>query len=180
MRSNRAQGFTVWFTGVSGVGKSSLGRALAQALCGPSTQFIDGDDFRKQITPELGFSNEDRSVNVRCIGYVSGLLAQHGVAVIVAAIAPHRIVRETVRSSHLTPFIEVFLECELSERIRRDPKGIYAEALRGEIDGLTGLSAPYEPPLCPDVHIHTDQSDIREGVDRVLDVLARRQLIEIT
>jgi len=114
------------------------------------------------------------------MGYVSGLLAQHGVAVIVAAIAPHRSVRETVRSSHSTPFIEVFLECELSERIRRDPKGIYAKALRGEIEGLTGLTAPYEPPLRPDVHIYTDKSDIREGVDRVLDVLARRQLIEIT
>jgi adenylylsulfate kinase len=111
------------------------------------------------------------------MGYVSGLLAQQGVAVIVAAIAPHRVVRETVRSSHSTPFIEVFLECDLSERIRRDPKGIYAKALRGEIDGLTGLTAPYEPPICPDVHIYTDRCNIREEVELVLDVLARRQLI---
>jgi adenylylsulfate kinase len=174
---SRPSGFTAWFTGVCGVGKSTLAAALALALPNTTVEVIDADDFRKNVSAELGFSAADRVTNIRCIGYVSRLLAKHGVAVIVAAIAPHREVREEIRRSHSTPFIEIFLECELEERIRRDSKGLYARALRGEIKELTGLTGSYEPPPSPDLQIRTDTTTIQEAVDMVLRLLAHKQLI---
>jgi adenylylsulfate kinase len=174
-----SRGFTVWFTGLSGAGKTTLAEAVSRVLIDLAlrVEVLDGDEVRTNLSRGLGYSKEDRDTNVRRIGYVSRLLSRNGVAVLVAAISPYRDVREEVRRAHETPFVEVFVECPLEELIRRDRKGLYSKALRGEVRNFTGVSDTYEPPTSPDIHLQTDRELSEESARRVIESLRRKGLI---
>ena len=167
-------GFTLWFTGLSGAGKSTLATAIGAELRarGLPVELLDGDEVRTHLSKGLGFSRDDRDTNIRRIGYVARLLSRNGVAVITAAISPYREVRDEVRAAHEAAFIEVYVRCPIEELARRDVKGLYARALRGEIDHFTGISDPYEEPLNPDVVVDSSLDTIEESVARVLATLA--------
>jgi adenylylsulfate kinase len=173
------RGFTVWFTGLSGAGKTTLAEAVRRVLAnlGLRVEVLDGDEVRTNLSKGLGYSKEDRDTNIRRIGYVARLLSRNGVAVVVAAISPYRDVREEVRRAHETPFVEVFVECPLEELIRRDRKGLYSKALRGEVLNFTGVSDSYEPPTSPDIHLQTAREPIEESARKVIESLRRKGLI---
>jgi adenylylsulfate kinase len=172
-------GFTVWFTGLSGAGQSTLSQALVPELRarGLTVELLDGDEVRTNLSKGLGFSREDRDINIRRIGYVARLLSRNGVAAITAAISPYREVRDEVRRAHEADFIEVYVRCPIEELTRRDVKGLYAKALRGEIANFTGVSDPYEEPLQPDVLIDSSTDSISEGLERILALLESRGLV---
>jgi adenylylsulfate kinase len=172
-------GFTLWFTGLSGAGKSTLADRVRTKLVdhGHSVEILDGDEIRRNLSDGLGFSKQDRDSNVRRIGFVARLLSRHGVVAITAAISPYRDLRDEVRRQHSTPFVEVFVDCALEELMRRDTKGLYARALRGEIQNFTGISDPYEPPLRPEISVHTDRESVDESVARVVEWLERSHLM---
>jgi adenylyl-sulfate kinase len=174
------QGFTVWFTGLPGSGKSTLALALREALLerGHRVEVLDGDSIRAHLSSDLGFSKGDRDTNNRRVGFIAALLSRNGVVAISATISPYRETRLEIRRQHAAPFVEVFLECAIEELVRRDRKGLYAKALRGEISHFTGVSDPYEPPLDPEVHLHTDEGGVSESLDRILRSLEARALIE--
>ncbi|MFN8635564.1 MAG: adenylyl-sulfate kinase [Chloroflexota bacterium] len=167
-------GFTVWFTGLSGAGKSTLGQAVAEQLRtrGQAVEVLDGDVVRTNLSKGLGFSREDRDTNIRRIGFVAKLLTRNDVGVVVAAISPYRAVRDEVKAD-IGACVEVFVRCQIDELIRRDVKGLYEKALRGEVSHFTGVSDPYEEPLHPDVVVDTAQEPIEHSVDRVLTALER-------
>ena len=167
------QGVTVWFTGLSGAGKSTITSALAGELRrrGRAVEVLDGDAVRENLSKGLGFSREDRDTNIRRIGFVAELLTRHGVTVLVAAISPYRETRDEVRA-RIGSFIEVHVGCPLDELVRRDVKGLYRRALAGEIDNFTGVSDPYEPPLAAEVVIDTSTEAVEESVRRVLEAMA--------
>ena len=173
-------GFTVWFTGLSGAGKSALAQALRSEIQGRGrrVEVLDGDEVRASLCKGLGFSKEDRDTNIRRIGYVARLLSRNGVIVIVAAISPYRDVRDEVRRGHEACFVEVFVDCSLEELMRRDTKGLYARALAGTLKNLSGVSDPYEPPLTPEITIHSDRETVPESSRRVLEWLAQGKLID--
>jgi adenylyl-sulfate kinase len=179
MHHEGAGGFTVWFTGLSGTGKSTLARALGEELRarGHRVEILDGDEVRQRLSKGLTFSKEDRDTNVRRIGYVAQLLSRNGVVAIAAAISPYHDTRDEVRRAHEVPFMEVFVECSLERLIERDRKGLYARALAGKLENFTGVSDPYEPPLSPDVTVHTDREDVKTSLTRILSVLERHGLI---
>lgn len=168
------RGFVVWLTGLSGAGKSSIARRLAGELAalGRPAEVLDGDEVRTHLSSELGFSKQDRDTNIRRIGYVAQLLARNGAAVVVAAISPYRAVRDEIRAA-IPGFFEVYVHCSLEELIRRDVKGLYARALRGELAHFTGVSDPYEPPLRPELVLDTEREDLEESVEKVLRGLER-------
>src|SRR5947199_1894925 len=148
------KGFTLWLTGLSGAGKTTLTEKLVPELRARavSVEVLDGDEVRTNLSKGLGFSKEDRDTNIRRIGYVSRLLARNGVGVITAAISPYREVRDEVRRAveeDGAQFIEVFVKCPLEVLKERDVKGLYKKALAGEIEEFTGVSDPYEAPLAP-------------------------------
>ena len=164
-----AQGVTVWFTGLSGAGKSTITGALATELRrrGRPVEVLDGDAVRENLSKGLGFSREDRDTNIRRIGFVAELLTRHGVTVLVAAISPYQQTRDEVRAK-IGNFIEVYVSCSLEELVRRDVKGLYRKALAGEIDNFTGVSDPYEPPPAAEVVVDTAAEPVEESVRRVL------------
>jgi adenylyl-sulfate kinase len=172
------KGFTVWLTGMSGAGKSTASHLLAQRLCelGAKVEVLDGDVVRTHLSKGLGFSKEDRDENVRRIGFVCGLLARNGVIAIAAAISPYRAAREEVRA-RISSFIEVYVECPIDELVERDVKGLYKQALAGRIAHFTGISDPYEPPLAPEVTLHTARETPEESVSKILEVLQSLELI---
>ncbi len=174
-------GFTLWFTGLPGAGKSTLARAVRDVLVarGYSVEILDGDEVRTHLSSDLGFSKEDRDTNIRRIGYVTRLLSRNAIVAIAAAISPYRATRDEVRQAHEAPFIEIFVDCPLEELIRRDPKQLYGRALRGEITGLTGVSAPYEPPLSPELHIDTGRQPVEASRTAILEWLERRGLVSL-
>ena len=174
-------GFTVWLTGCPGAGKTTVARSLADQLrsTGRGVEVLDGDDVRRAISPDLGFSRSDRDLNVQRLGYIAGLLSRNGVAAIVAAVSPYRAARDRVRHSHEAPFIEVFVDCSIEELIRRDQKGLYSGALRGDVAAMTGVSDPYERPLAPEVHLHTDREPAVDCSARVVRALVDRHLIGV-
>lgn len=151
------RGFVVWFTGLSGSGKSTLATLLADELRGESlhVELLDGDEIRKHLSKDLGFSREDREENVRRIAYVAMLLARSGACAVVAAISPYESGRREARKS-CEQFVEVYTECPLPVLVERDPKGLYRRALQGELRAFTGVDDPYEAPAAPDVHLRTD------------------------
>jgi adenylyl-sulfate kinase len=173
-----AQGFTLWLTGLPGSGKSTLARAAHAALvdAGHRVEILDGDQVRKKLSPGLGFSKQDRDENVRRIGFVARLLARNGVVAIAAVVSPYRETRDEIRREHEAPFIEVFVDCPIDELVRRDPKGLYAKALRGELPHFTGISDPYELPVAPAVHVRTATESVEESLSRVLGGLISRGL----
>jgi bifunctional enzyme CysN/CysC len=149
---------TVWFTGLSGAGKSTIAVAVAQQLVssGRSVTVLDGDEIRRGLNADLGFSAADRSENIRRIGEVARLMADAGLIVLVPVISPYRADRERVRTIHATAglaFVEVFVDTPLDVCEQRDPKGLYARARAGELTGFTGVDDPYEAPDAPDVRI---------------------------
>jgi len=162
-------GFTIWLTGLSGAGKSTLARALEQALRDRQrhVEVLDGDEVRENLSKGLGFSKEDRDTNIRRIAYVAKLVSRSGGVAITAAISPYRGIRDEARAQ-TGPFVEVFVRCPLDVLIKRDTKGLYARALRGEIAQFTGVSDPYEEPLAAEVVVDTDVESIEESARKVL------------
>ncbi len=174
-------GFTLWLTGLSGAGKSTLAIDLKEKLreLGIKIEILDGDEVRTNLSKGLGFSKEDRNTNIRRIGYVSRLLARNGVGVISAAISPYREVRDEVRietEKDGAAFIEVFVKCPIDVLAERDVKGLYKQALAGEIKEFTGVSDPYEIPVNPDVIVETDRETVSESSRKIIRELERRGL----
>ena len=167
-------GFTVWFTGLSGAGKTTLSARVAEEIRarGGKVEVLDGDVVRTNLSKGLGFSREDRDTNIRRIGFVAKLLTRNDVAVVVAAISPYRSVRDEVRAE-IGAFVEVFVRCPVEELIRRDVKGLYERALRGEVAQFTGVSDPYEEPLNPEVVVDTDRETVEESVGKIVAALER-------
>ena len=172
------KGFTLWFTGMSGAGKSTVSHLLElrlQAL-GAKVEVLDGDVVRTYLSKGLGFSKEDRDENVRRIGFVCELLSRHGVIAIAAAISPYRAVRDEVRG-RIANFVEVYVECPIEVLAARDVKGLYKKALAGELAHFTGVSDPYEPPLAPEVTIYSSKETPEESVDRIWATLEHLGLV---
>src|SRR5690242_17123543 len=160
-----SKGTVIWLTGLSGAGKTTLAVALKDELtaAGHRVETLDGDEVRENLSKGLGFSKEDRDTNIRRIGYVARLLARNGVVAITAAISPYASVRDEVRALHDGNFIEVYVACPIDTLAKRDVKGLYAKALRGEIKNFTGVSDPYEPPSAPEITAHTDRETVDES-----------------
>ncbi len=163
------RGVTLWFTGLSGAGKTTITQALAENLrsLGCKLEILDGDIVRQNLTKGLGFSKEDRDENIRRIGFVSHLLTRNGVIVLVSAISPYREIRQEVKQK-IGDFIEVFVNAPLNVCEDRDVKGLYKKARAGEIKGFTGIDDPYEVPENPEVECRTDLEDLSESVDKVI------------
>jgi adenylylsulfate kinase len=164
-------GATVWFTGLPSAGKSTIAHALAERLRadGARVQVLDGDEIRPHLSAGLGFSREDRNINVSRVGWVARLLASHGVTVLVPVIAPYADARNAVRADHQSaqvPFAEVFVSTSLDVAEQRDVKGLYAKARRGELSGMTGVDDPYEPPQAAELVLDTAQVDLDTSVER--------------
>jgi adenylylsulfate kinase len=179
-----AKGFTLWFTGLSGAGKTTLTEAILPQLRarGVKVEVLDGDEVRTNLSKGLGFSKEDRDINIRRIGYVARLLARNGVGVIAAAISPYREIRDEVRASVEADgaiFIEVFVKASLDTLIARDVKGLYKKALAGEIKQFTGVSDPYEEPVHPEIFISTDSETVEVSAARIIAKLEELELIPI-
>lgn len=172
-------GFTVWLTGLSGAGKSTIAHRLAEALRAHGqarVEVLDGDEVREHLSAGLGFSRADRDTNIRRIAYVARLLARNGVATIVAAISPYRAARADARRL-CGAFVEVFVDAPLAVAEARDPKGLYRKARAGTIAAFTGISDPYEPPEAPDVHCPTGRQTLDESVATIVDALVRRGFV---
>jgi bifunctional enzyme CysN/CysC len=162
-------GLIVWFTGLSAAGKSTICRAVYERLWarGLRVEILDGDEVRRHLTSDLGFTRSDRDENIRRVGFVAEMLARNGVIALVAAISPYRTARDEVRAKTAN-FIEVYVNAPLDICERRDPKGLYLKARAGEIRGFTGLDDPYEPPVQPEVECHTDREALSESTEKVL------------
>jgi adenylylsulfate kinase len=173
--SNNTRGVTVWFTGLSGAGKSTISEALEQELRarGCRVEPLDGDIVRQNLTKGLGFSKADRDENIRRIGFVAHLLSRNGVVVLVSAISPYRDIRDEVRR-RIGDFVEVYVNAPLETCEGRDVKGLYLKARAGEIKGFTGIDDPYEAPLRPEVECRTDRETVSESVAKVLEALEGR------
>ncbi|MFS8885862.1 adenylyl-sulfate kinase [Synechococcus sp. H65.1] len=169
------RGVTVWFTGLSGAGKTTLSCGVAQQLqaLGLPVEVLDGDLVRQHLTKGLGFSKEDRDENVRRIGFVAEMLTRHGVIVLVSAISPYRATRQEVRQ-RIGNFIEVFVDAPLEVCEQRDVKGLYRKARAGLIQHFTGIDDPYEPPECPEVVCKTAEQSISECIELVMHSLKSR------
>ena len=175
------QGFTVWLTGLSGAGKSTIAERLAPELAarGCSVEVLDGDEVRAHLSKGLGFSREDRDTNIARISFVASLLVRHGAAVITAAISPYAQARTEARERiGDAQFIEVYVRCSLDELVRRDVKGLYKKAIAGEVKHFTGVSDPYEAPERPDVTVDSETEAVEESVAKVLGELERRGFVQ--
>ena len=176
------KGFTLWFTGLSGAGKTTLAQRLLPELRarGIAVEVLDGDEVRTNLSKGLGFSKGDRDTNIRRIGYVSGLLSRNGVGVITAAISPYREVRDEVRRAiehEGAAFVEVFVKCPIDVLAERDVKGLYKKALAGELKEFTGVSDPYEEPLEPEIVIESGLEEAEVSVAKIINDLERRHLL---
>lgn len=171
---NGHKSFILWFTGLSGAGKSTLAVEIEKELFtrGIRCFMLDGDNIRHGLNKNLSFNPEDRTENIRRIGEVSKLFVEAGLIAIVASISPYITHRAMVRS--LVPegeFIEIYVKCSIEECERRDPKGLYKKSRAGEIKNFTGITAPYEPPVNPEITIETDKLSIHNGVEKILQYL---------
>ncbi len=171
-------GFTLWFTGLSGAGKSTISSIILDRLRthGAKAELLDGDVVRTHLSKGLGFSKEDRDTNIRRIGFVCELLSRNGVIAIGAAISPYRSVRDEIRF-RIPNFVEVYVECPLDALVARDVKGLYKKALAGELPQFTGVSDPYEPPLNPELTVHTAVESAEQSADKVWEALHRLKLL---
>jgi len=173
-----SKGFTVWFTGLSGSGKTTAARLLERRLLGVDSrvEVLDGDVVRTHLSKDLGYSKEDRDENIQRIGFVCELLSRNGVIAIAAAISPYRAAREDLRT-RIPNFVEVYMHCPLEVLIERDVKGLYKKALAGEIPHFTGINDPYEPPSTPELTIHSDRETPEESLERIWNALQQLGLI---
>jgi adenylyl-sulfate kinase len=179
MRMEHA-GFTLWFTGLSGAGKTTLARGVEAILRerGMKVEVLDGDIIRQNLSKGLGFSKEDRDTNIKRIGFVCKLLTRNGVVAIASAISPYREIREYVRHD-IGSFILVYVKCSLEVLIQRDAKGLYQKALSGEIRNFTGISDPYEQPLHPEVTVDTAVESPSQSIAKIISKLEALQLIPV-
>ncbi|MEH2319342.1 adenylyl-sulfate kinase [Nostoc sp.] len=166
-------GLTIWFTGLSGAGKTSLNQVVERKLgsLGYQVEVLDSDIVRQNLCKGLGFSKADRDENIRRIGFVAHLLTKNNVIVLVSAISPYREVREEVRQ-RIGNFVEVYVNSPLEICEERDVKGLYKKARNGDIKHFTGIDDPYEPPISPEIECRTDQESIAESTDKILAKLA--------
>ncbi|KAG9002565.1 Adenylyl-sulfate kinase [Tulasnella sp. JGI-2019a] len=176
------KGITIWFTGLSASGKSTIACALEQHLLHQKrfSYRLDGDNIRFGLNKDLGFSEKDRNENIRRISEVSKLFADASAIAITSFISPYRADRDFAREIHAKagiPFIEVYIDAPLSVVEERDPKGLYKKARAGEIKDFTGISAPYEAPLDPEIHIRTDQLSVQDSVNTIATYLAEKHAI---
>ena len=176
------RGATLWFTGLSGSGKSTIAVALEEALFerGHLAYRLDGDNIRLGINKNLGFTAEDRTENIRRIGEIAKLFVDSSVIALTSFISPYREDRDKVRALHEEAgmlFIEVFVDCALAEAEKRDPKGLYKKARAGEIKNFTGIDDPYEAPENAEIHLHTDQMSLQEEVDLLLEYLTQHNIL---
>lgn len=186
-RDDRAQllgqkGASLWFTGLSGSGKSTVAVALEKALLqkGKLAYRLDGDNIRMGLNKNLGFSADDRTENIRRIGEATKLFADAGIICLNSFISPYVADRDQVRALHEEgnlEFIEVFVDCSLAEAEKRDPKGLYKKARAGEIKNFTGIDDPYEAPENPEIHLHTDNMTLEEEVEVIIKALQDRGLL---
>jgi adenylylsulfate kinase len=177
-----SQGFTLWFTGLSGAGKTTLTEKLVPQLRerGIKVEVLDGDEVRTNLSKGLGFSKEDRDTNIRRIGYVARLLSRNGVGVIAAAISPYREIRDEVRRSvegDGARFVEIYVKASLETLVQRDVKGLYKKALAGEIKQFTGVSDPYEEPLNPELVIESESETPEQSAARIIQRLEELRLV---
>jgi adenylylsulfate kinase len=173
------KGFTLWFTGLSGAGKTTVSGIVEAQLRdrGSRVEVLDGDVVRENLSKGLGFSKEDRDTNIRRIAFVADLLSRNGVPVITAAISPYREIRDEARELMGDRFIEVFVKASVEVCAERDVKGLYEKAFKGEIKEFTGVSDPYEPPLNPELILDTEHDSAEEDAAKVIAMLEERQLI---
>ena len=163
------KGFILWFTGLSGSGKTTITKALEPELKarGCKVEILDGDVVRTNLSKGLGFSQEDRNTNIRRIGFVAHLLSRNGVVAMTAAISPYRAIRDEIRAMEPN-FVEVYVRAPLEVCESRDVKGLYAKARAGEIKGFTGIDDPYEEPVNPEIICYTERESVEESVKKVL------------
>ncbi|GAB4276556.1 MAG: adenylyl-sulfate kinase [Coriobacteriia bacterium] len=174
--SSEDKGVVVWMTGLSGAGKTTISTRLREILVeeyGRRVEVMDGDEIRKGLSADLGFSKEDRSTHAQRVQFVSKLLSRNGVIVLVALISPYAEFRQRVRED-IEDFIEVFVDTPLETCIERDPKGLYKKALAGEIKDMTGLDDPYEPPTDPELVVKTEECDVEGAARQIIEELERR------
>ena len=173
------RGCVIWTTGLSGAGKSTISELLTTELRarGKKVEVLDGDIVRTNLSKGLGFSKEDRDTNIRRIAFVAPLLQRNGVFVITAAISPYREIRDEARAM-IGDFVEVYVQASIDELVRRDVKGLYVKALRGEIQNFTGVSDPYEEPLNPEVLAETEKETVEESVAKILAKLEQLSYLE--
>ncbi|MCC6150141.1 MAG: adenylyl-sulfate kinase [Planctomycetes bacterium] len=173
------KGFTLWFTGLSGAGKTTLADLVADKLAqsGVPREVLDGDVVRTNLSKGLGFSKEDRDTNIRRIGFVAKLLSRNGIPVITAAISPYREVRDEVRKNIGKGFIEVYVKAKLDTLVKRDVKGLYEKAIKGEIKAFTGVSDPYEEPLNAEIVIDTDAEGELQSADKIWNYLVEKGFV---
>jgi adenylylsulfate kinase len=179
-QANRERGCVIWFTGLSGSGKTTIAQVVENELlaAGVPTEILDGDVVRENLSKGLGFSKEDRDINVRRIAFVAHLLQRNGAFVITAAISPYRRVRHEARQM-IKDFVEVYAEAPLEVCEERDVKGLYAKARAGELKGFTGVDDPYEPPEAPEVTCYTDKESVEESAKKVIDKLVDLKYLEV-
>ena len=172
-------GFTLWFTGLSGAGKTTISELVVEELQarGSAIEVLDGDVVRQNLSKGLGFSKEDRDTNIRRVAFVADLLSRNGVPVITAAISPYREIRDEAREQMDGRFIEAYVKASVEECERRDVKGLYAKARAGEIKEFTGVSDPYEPPENPELVLETEEQTPEESAGQIIAYLEERGLI---
>lgn len=171
-------GVTLWFTGLSGAGKTTICREVEAYLHKRriKVQLLDGDIVRQQLTKDLGFCKSDRMTNVERVAFVANLLCKHGIIVLASFISPFREMREYARRT-IFDFREIYVKCSIKTCIKRDVKGLYRKAMQGEIKQFTGISDPYEPPLDPDLILETDRETVEESTLKVIHYLKSQVLI---
>src|SRR3954470_13355558 len=184
MRDSRQElmgGFTLWFAGLSGAGKTTIAELVAPELerRGLLVEWLDGDVVRTHLTKGLGFSKDDRDTNIERIGWVASRLTRHGAAVIVSAISPYEETRAKARAmvEEFGPFVEVHIKASVDECARRDVKGLYAKAFAGEIKGFTGVDDPYEDPVAPEIVVDTEQHEPEESARLIVTRLEELGLV---
>ena len=176
-----SKGVVIWLTGLSGSGKSTIGRALEAYLVreGRFAYGLDGDNIRFGLCKDLGFSPADRTENIRRIGAVAQLFCDAGAITICSFVSPYQKDRDAVRALVPNRFVEVHVDCSVDECARRDPKGLYKKALAGEILNFTGVSAPYERPVEPEVHINTGALTVDQSIEKIIAFLMHQDLLPV-
>lgn len=179
-KQNNHSSFVLWFTGLSGSGKSTIANALSKELYERSIRnyVLDGDNIRNGLNRDLSFSDNDRTENIRRISEVSKLFVDNGTVVLTAFISPFLQDRQKAKEIvSEEEFFEIFVSCPIEECEKRDPKGLYSKARKGEIPDFTGIDSPYEEPVSPDITIHTNEQSVMESVEIIINHLKNRKLI---